>query len=130
MSDFKRLTEKAGNEVVLPKLIIPNRESQQDMENYHEAMRDIELKIMRLSDYEDTGRSPSEVTVLDMSLDDLKEACKVSLNKLGLLLKSRDSLLLNIKIMLERQQNCKTMQAIRTISKAICEEIEMEIENK
>jgi len=72
MSDSKRLTRKFGDKTVLPMLPMPETQCEKDLVNFHKVRREIETKIIRLSEYEDSGLSPSEVAELAQAKATLK----------------------------------------------------------
>lgn len=57
---MKRLTKKFGDKVLLPSLPM-GINSKEDLDKFHEVRRDIESKIIRLAEYEDTGLTPEEI---------------------------------------------------------------------
>jgi len=73
MSEFERLTRKFGDKTVLTMLPMPEIQCEQDLVDFHKVRRDIETKIIRLSEYEDSGLSPSEVAELAQAKATLKQ---------------------------------------------------------
>ena len=65
-----RLTKKFGDKVLLPNIPMEIN-SKEDLDKYHEVRRDIESKIIRLAEYEDTGLTPEEI--VHLKEDDISE---------------------------------------------------------
>jgi len=61
VNKFERLTKKFGDKTVLPMLPMPLIQSFQNLDDFHIVRRELETEIIRLSEYEDSGLSPSEV---------------------------------------------------------------------
>lgn len=87
MSEFERLTKKFGNKTVLPMLPMSEIQCFQDLDDFHKVRREIETKIIRLSEYEDSGVSPSDVSELAQAKADgrlIVLPCKVGESYYGI----------------------------------------------